>query len=157
MPDHCSCESKPGEVSFQEEMHFLLFAMVWAMLEASRNVDFGKGKANALALKPKNCASVITSCAVVYESADCTSGWMLPINEVPYFKPTNDSMCSSGRKEVQVLEQQLQVQVLLFFLSCPEHLKLDFKLIPGATLMWLQFEPIANLWVISAATTMEPR
>ena len=59
----------------------LIFAMFWAAIEAARNEDFRK--ADALALKPKKCASVITSCAVVYESADCASGWKLPINEVP--------------------------------------------------------------------------
>ena len=41
-----------------------------------------KQKAKALALKPEKCESVITSCAVVYESADCVSGWQLPIKEV---------------------------------------------------------------------------
>ena len=93
--DHGSCE---GKVSLQEEMHFIggvliLLAGLWTALEAVRNEDFGKG--NALALKPKNCVSVITSCAIVYESADCASGWKLPINEVPFFKPTIESVCST--------------------------------------------------------------
>ena len=68
--------------------------MFWAAIEAARNEDFRK--ADALALKPKKCSSVITSCAVVYESADCASGWKLPINEVPVdsFKPTiNSAVC----------------------------------------------------------------
>ena len=41
-----------------------------------------KQKEKALALKPEKCESEITSCAVVYESADCESGWKLAIKEV---------------------------------------------------------------------------
>ena len=102
VPDHCSCESKPGEVSLPEKMHFtegvlLLFAGFWATLEAARNEDFRK--AGALALKPKKCSSVITSCAVVYESADCAGGWHLPINEVPLLLLSLHQPCVLFRKK----------------------------------------------------------
>ena len=148
MADHCSCESRPGEASSEEEiMYFtggvflLLLAMVWTAPEprkeepepepeptqkedgihdlagiwAARDKESTKGleqivrlaghdgleaiavsleaikhlaeveeleKADELARKPPACDSVITSCAVVYESADCKSGWNLTINEV---------------------------------------------------------------------------
>ena len=61
-----------------------------------------KQKEKALALKPEKCESVITSCAVVYESADCESGWKLAIKEVLLlFLPTIDSgVCFAGRKKV---------------------------------------------------------
>ena len=148
--DHCLFESKPGEVSSQEEiMHFiggvllLLLAMVWAAPEprkeepepepeptqkedgthdlagvwaardkenkqvqdlekwvetlGNRGLEAIAGslervkllgerneleKADELARKPPACESVIPSCAVVYESADCKSGWNLTIKEV---------------------------------------------------------------------------
>ena len=55
-----------------------------ASLEAIKRVGENNAleKADELARKPPACESVITSCAVVYESADCESGWKLPIEEV---------------------------------------------------------------------------
>ena len=124
VPDHCSCE---GEVSLPEEMHFIggvliLFAVILATLKAARNVDFGKGKADALALKPKKCSSVITSCAVVYESADCVSGWKLPINEVPLLLLSQRlTQCVLFRKkEGSGFGAATTSTGLLFFLSCTE-------------------------------------
>ena len=116
--------------------------------------DFWKRKADALALRPKQCKPVINTCAVVYESADCAGGWKLPINEVPLLLCANYSQCLLFRKK-----GGLGISAATTSTGFSSHLKLDLELpnFPGAILMWLQSGQIANSWVTSAATTTEPR